>query len=63
MDAELAALEEKIREVAQLCNRLREDNNRLRQQLLSLETDRKKLTDKIDGARNRVENLLLQFPD
>ena len=63
MDAEFAALEEKVRLAAQLCVRLREENARLRKQLSDLENDRKKLTEKIDGARNRVENLLLQFPD
>lgn len=63
MEAELAALEEKVRLATQLCVRLREENNRLRQQLSVLETDRKKLSEKIDGARNRVENLLLQFPE
>ena len=63
MDAEFAALEEKVRLAAQLCVRLREENVQLRKQLAELETDRKKLNEKIDGARNRVENLLLQFPE
>ena len=63
MDAEFAALEEKVRLAAQLCVRLREENVRLRKQLTDLETDRQKLNEKIDGARNRVENLLLQFPE
>ena len=63
MDAEFAALEEKVRLAVQLCVRLREENVQLRKQLADLETDRKKLNEKIDGARNRVENLLLQFPE
>ena len=63
MDTELAALEDKIRQTIQLCQRLRDENDQLRQQVLKLETDRKRLTDKIDGARTRVESLLSRFPE
>ena len=63
MDTELAALEEKIRQTIQLCQRLREENDQLRQQVARLENDRKRLTDKIDGARTRVESLLSRFPE
>jgi cell division protein ZapB len=63
MDSELAALEEKIRQAAELCRRLREENSDLRQQVLKLESDRKRLADKIEGARSRVENLLSRFPE
>ncbi|HXC38709.1 MAG TPA: DUF904 domain-containing protein [Burkholderiales bacterium] len=63
MNTELAALEDKIRQAAQLCRQLREENNELRQQVVKLESDRKRLAEKIDGARSRVENLLARFPE
>jgi cell division protein ZapB len=63
MDAEFAALEEKIRQAAQLCQRLRDENRGLRQQLTTMLSDKKQLAEKIDGARNRLENLLKQIPD
>jgi len=63
MDAELTALEEKIRLTIQLCQRLRDENRGLRQQLAALQGDRKQLADKIDGARNRLETLLKQIPE
>lgn len=63
MDAELAALEEKIRLATTLCHRLREENRDLRQQLVALESDRRQLSDKIDGARSRLEGLLQRIPE
>jgi len=63
MDAQLATLEEKVRQAAQLCQRLRDENRGLRQQLTALQGDRKQLAEKIDGARSRLENLLKQIPE
>ena len=63
MDAEFAALEEKIRQAAQLCQRLRDENRGLREQLTTMLSDKKQLAEKIDGARNRLESLLKQIPD
>jgi cell division protein ZapB len=63
MDAELTALEEKIRQATQLCQRLRDENRGLRQQLAALQGDKKQLAEKIDGARNRLETLLKQIPE
>ncbi|HEX9192633.1 MAG TPA: hypothetical protein VF871_02595 [Burkholderiales bacterium] len=63
MDTELAALEEKIRQAAQLCQRLRDENRGLRQQLATMLSDKKQLAQKIDGARSRLENLLKQIPE
>jgi cell division protein ZapB len=63
MDSQLATLEEKVRQAAQLCQRLRDENLGLRQQLAALQGDRKQLTEKIDGARSRLENLLKQIPE
>ena len=63
MDTEITALEEKIRQTAQLCQRLRDENRGLRQQLATILTDKKQLAQKIDGARSRLEHLLKQIPE
>jgi cell division protein ZapB len=63
MDSQLATLEEKVRQAARLCQRLREENRGLRAQLSALQGDRRQLTEKIDGARSRLENLLKQIPE
>jgi cell division protein ZapB len=63
VDTELATLEEKIRQAARLCQRLRDENQGLRQQLAALQGDKRQLSEKIDGARNRLETLLKQIPE
>lgn len=63
MDAELTALEEKIRQAAQLCQRLRLENRDLRQQMAALENEKRQLAERIDGARNHLENVLKQIPE
>lgn len=63
MEAELKSLEQKIRQVVELCQRLRGDNQQLRQQLASALNENKQLADKIDNATARLENLLAQIPE
>ncbi len=63
MDSELSALEEKVRQAAQLCKRLRDENRGLRQELAALQGDKRQLSEKIDGARSRLETLLKQIPE
>ena len=63
MESELATLEEKVRQAAQLCKRLRDENRGLRQQLADLQGDKRQLAEKIDGARSRLESLLKQIPE
>jgi cell division protein ZapB len=63
METDLACLEEKIRQTAELCQRLREENRALRQRLALLEGDRHELEQKIDGARTRLEHLLQRIPE
>ena len=63
MEAELNALEERIRQAAELCQRLRTENTDLRQLVAKLESDNKRLTDKVVGARERLEVLLRQIPE
>ena len=63
MESELATLEDKIRQAAQLCQRLRDEVRGLRQQLATLQGDKRQLAEKIDGARSRLEHLLRQIPE
>ena len=59
---ELNALESKIAEVTSLCRALRAENAQLKQQLLALLGDRDALTQRIDLARERIEQLAEQLP-
>jgi len=63
MDAELVELENKIRQAAALCLRLRDENRDLRAQVAALAGDRRQLAEKLDGARARLESLLKQIPE
>lgn len=62
MEAELKSLELKINQLVELCQRLRADNQQVRQQLASALNDNKQLNDKIDDAAERLEQLLLHIP-
>ncbi len=63
METELSALEDKVRQAAELCQRLREENTQLRQRMAQLANDNKRLEDKVSGARSRLENLLARMPE
>ena len=63
MDADLKSLEQKLGQFVELCQRLRADNQQLRQQLASAMSDNKQLNEKIGTATNRLENLLNQIPE
>lgn len=63
MDAEFKSLERKLNQFVELCQRLRDDNQQLRQQLASAISDNKQLAEKIGTATNRLENLLNQIPE
>ena len=63
MEAEFKSLERKLSQFLELCQRLRDDNQQLRQQLASAVSDNKQLADKIGTATNRLENLLNQIPE
>ena len=60
---ELNALESKIAQVASLCRALRAENAQLRQQLATVEVDKKGLTDRMDAAKTRLEQLAAQLPE
>ena len=62
MEVELKSLEGKIRQFVEVCQKLRADNQRLRQQLASVTTQSKRLEEKIQVAASRMEILLTQIP-
>lgn len=63
METELKSLEEKLNQVVGLCQRLRTDNQQLRQELASALSENKHLTEKIGTAGDRLEVLLHQLPE
>ena len=62
METEFNSLEEKVAQFVTLCERLRAENLELRQQLTAARTDAKRLHEKIDGAKARLEGLLSRLP-
>ena len=62
VEAEFNSLEAKVAQFVSLCERLRAENVELRQQLAAARTDAKRLHEKIDGARSRLEGLLSRLP-
>ena len=63
MDAELTALEERIRQFAEFCVRLRDENQVLRTRVAGLEGDNRRLSDKVEAARMRLEDLVKHIPE
>ena len=63
MEAELTALDDKISQLVQLTQKLRKDNSQLRQNLASVQSENKRLADKVNSAKARLETLLAQIPD
>ena len=63
MEADLKALEDKIGQLVELTQRLRNDNRGLRQQLAQAVSDNKRLGEKVDAARVRLEALLERLPE
>ena len=62
MDAELKTLEGKIEQLVEFCQRLRADNQQLRQQLAAAMSQSKRLEEKIAAVTGRLETLLSQMP-
>ena len=62
VEAEFDSLEAKVEQFVALCERLRAENRELRQQLAAAQTDAKRLNEKIDGAKSRLEGLLNRLP-
>ena len=63
MEAELTSLDNKISQLVQLTQKLRKDNSQLRQNLASVESENKRLAEKVNIAKTRLETLLAQIPD
>lgn len=62
MEAELKSLESKLEQLVNLCQQLRAENHKLRQDVATALNDNRKLEDKIGGATARLEALLQQLP-
>jgi cell division protein ZapB len=62
VETEFNSLEAKVSQFVSLCERLREENHDLRQQLAAAKSDAKRLNEKIDGAKARLEGLLSRLP-
>lgn len=62
VEADFSALEAKVAQFVALCERLREENRELKQKLATAQSDAKRLNEKIDGARTRLEGLINRLP-
>ena len=63
VDAEFNSLEAKVAQFVGLCERLRAENHDLRQQLAAARNDAKRLNERIDSAKVKLEGLLARIPD
>ncbi len=63
MEADLKMLEDKIGQLVELTQRLRDDNRTLRQQLAQAASDNKRLGEKVDAAKERLQALLGHLPE
>ena len=63
VDAEFNSLEAKVAQFVGLCERLRAENHDLRQQLATARNDAKRLNERIEGAKLKLESLLARLPD
>ena len=57
------ALESKIAQILERYQSMREENLRLRQQLVAMENSNKHLNERLGEARTRIESLLARMPD
>ena len=62
MEAEFNSLEAKVAQFVALCERLRAENLELKRELAAARNDARRLHEKIDGARARLEGLLGKIP-
>ena len=63
MESELKVLEDRVGQLIELTQRLRRENRDLRQQLAQAVNDNKRLSEKVDAAKARLENLLAHLPE
>jgi cell division protein ZapB len=62
VEAEFNSLEAKVAQFVALCERLRAENVELKQQLAAARSDARRLNEKIDGAKTRLEGLINRLP-
>jgi cell division protein ZapB len=62
MNADLAQLEQRIDQVLALCQTLRRDNHDLRAQVAAADAEQKKMREKLELARLRLESLVERLP-
>jgi cell division protein ZapB len=62
VEAEFNSLEAKVAQFVALCERLRAENVELKQQLAAAQRDARRLNEKIDGAKTRIEGLINRLP-
>ncbi|MEI7612486.1 MAG: hypothetical protein WCK63_06235 [Betaproteobacteria bacterium] len=60
---ELNTLESKIAQVVSLCASLRAENAQLKEQLAAAESSNKDLSDRMESARGRLEQIVRQLPE
>ena len=63
VDTEFDSLEAKVAQFVGLCERLRAENHELRQQLVVAKNDAHRLSERIEGAKVKLETLLARLPD
>lgn len=63
VQTEFDSLESKVAQFIAVCERLRSENQELRHQLAAAHQDTKRLNEKIDGAKTRIEQLLARLPE
>jgi len=62
VEAEFSSLEAKVAQFVAMCERLRAENTDLRRELAAARTESKRLHEKMNGARARLEGLLSKIP-
>ena len=63
MEQELVDFETRLNHFVQLFQRLRSENNELRQQIALKTDDARRLEERLEEARSRIEALLRQIPE
>lgn len=63
MEQELVDFETRLNHFVQLFQRLRSENNELRQQIALRTDESRRLEERLEEARSRIEALLRQIPE
>jgi cell division protein ZapB len=63
MESDIQRFEEKLTHFVTLFQRLRSENSDLRQQLAAKSDEVRRLSEKLDQAKTRIETLIEQLPE